>query len=85
MPKRRPSQSKRRRSRRPPPPVATAQQQPVRPLPAVTPAAPAPAAEPSVTRFSTRDYSYVRREIARIAVLATAILITIVVLSFFLP
>jgi len=42
-------------------------------------------AEPSVTRFSARDYSYVRRELLRIAVLATAIVIAIVVLSFFLP
>jgi hypothetical protein len=51
--------------------------------------APAPAEprerERSVTRFTTRDYSYVRRELARILILATAIIIAIVVISFFLP
>jgi hypothetical protein len=41
--------------------------------------------EPSVTRFSARDYGYVRRELQRIAVLATGIVVLIVVLSFFLP
>lgn len=53
----------------------------------------APAAEPPVrrererhvTRFTTRDYTYVRRELRRIVVLATAVIIAIVVLSFFLP
>ncbi len=36
-------------------------------------------------RASRRDYSYVRRDLQRIAILASAVLITIVVLSFFLP
>ena len=39
----------------------------------------------SVPRFSTHDYGYVRRELRRIVLLATAIIIVIVVLSFFLP
>ncbi len=47
--------------------------------------APARADEPSVTRFSERDYGYVRRDFQRIALLATAIIVTIVILSFFLP
>jgi hypothetical protein len=51
--------------------------------PAVTPA---PAGrERSISRFTPRDYSYVRRELIRISILAVAIMITIVVLSFFLP
>jgi hypothetical protein len=61
--------------------------------PAAPPAAgqPPPAAaaaqvrEPSVTRFTARDYTYVRRELRRIAILAVVMVITIVVLSFFLP
>jgi hypothetical protein len=32
-----------------------------------------------------RDYTYVSRVVRRVLVLATAVLITIVVLSFFLP
>ncbi len=63
-----------------PPPV-----QPLAPSGVAAPSAPARADEPSVTRFSERDYSYVRREFQRIALLATAIIVTIVVLSFFLP
>jgi hypothetical protein len=48
--------------------------------------APAPrTSESTVTRFTTRDYAYVRREVRRIVILATAIIITIVVLSLFLP
>jgi hypothetical protein len=46
---------------------------------------PEPARERSVTRFTTRDYGYVRRELRRIVILATAIIIIIVVISFFLP
>ncbi len=38
-----------------------------------------------ITRFTARDYSYVKRELMRIAVLATAIIVAIVVISFFLP
>jgi hypothetical protein len=41
--------------------------------------------EPSVTRFTARDYTYVRKELQRIAILAGAIIIVIIVLSFFLP
>jgi hypothetical protein len=41
--------------------------------------------ERSISRFSARDYSYVRRELVRIAVLAVSIFVLIVVLSFFLP
>jgi hypothetical protein len=41
--------------------------------------------ERSLSRFSARDYTYVRRELLRIAVLAVAIFVLIVVLSFFLP
>ena len=91
MPKRKPSRSQRRRGARQaaPPRVAAA---PVRPVsqpvavaqPGRAPEAAAPR-ESSVTRFSARDYSYVRRDIRSILVLAAVILITIVVLSFFLP
>ena len=41
--------------------------------------------ERQITRFTARDYSYVKREMVRIAILATAIIIAIVVVSFFLP
>ncbi len=41
--------------------------------------------EPSATRFTSRDYTFVRRELQRIVVLAAAIIVAIVVLSFFLP
>ena len=87
MPRRRTS----RRSRKGAPPRAVgvpAAPAPAQPSPAATPspAAPPPAPEPSVTgRLSARDYTYVRRELVRIAVLASAIIATIVVLSFFLP
>ncbi len=90
MPKRKPSRSQRRRGARQsaPPRVAA----PVRPVsqplavaqPGRAPEAPAPR-EASVTRFSARDYSYVRSEIRSILVLAAAILLTLVVVSFFLP
>lgn len=90
MPKRKPSRSQRRRGRRPiappPPPARPAAVQPVA-GPAVSPA-PAPSTVPrdrSISRFSARDYSYVRRELVRIAVLAVGIFVLIVVLSFFLP
>ena len=89
MPRRRTS----RRSRKGAPPRAVgvpAAPRPVQPsqAPAAAPKpdAPPPAPEPSVTgRLSARDYGYVRRELVRIAVLASAIIATIVVLSFFLP
>ncbi len=60
-----------------------------RPVTAAIPgAAPSVGEEPrqhSAGRPSTRDYSYVRREIQRIAIIAGTIIILIVVLSFFLP
>ncbi len=37
------------------------------------------------SRVTRRDYSYVRRDLQRIAVLASAVLIIIVALSFFIP
>jgi hypothetical protein len=52
---------------------------------ATVPAPAEPARERSISRFTARDYTYVRREIVRIAVLALGILILIVILSFFLP
>ena len=91
MPKRKPSRSQRRRgARQPAPPrVAAAPVRPVsQPLAVAQPGRAPEAAvprEPSVTRFSARDYSYVRREIRRSLMLAVPILLTIVVLSFFLP
>jgi len=54
-------------------------------VPVAAPEERAPERERSVTRFSSRDYSYVARDLRRIVILATAIFITIIVLSFFLP
>ncbi len=88
MPRRKPSRSQRRRVRKlpVPPPIAATAAQPVTPQPvAATPRAPERAGEPSVTRFSSRDYTYVRRELQRIALLAGAIIVIIIILSFFLP
>ena len=87
MPKRKPSRSRRKRGARPltPPVAAPATRVSAPPVPVASPEGLEPAREPSVTRFSTRDYTYVRREIRRIILLASAILVTIVVLSFFLP
>ena len=93
MPKRRPPRRKRSAARPPlPRPAATPIAPVVTPLgegaAVVAPAAPAPLrkeGERSVTRFTARDYSYVRRELRRIAILAVAIIIAIVILSFFLP
>ena len=39
----------------------------------------------SLSRFTVRDYTYVRRELMRIVIIAIAMLVVIVVLSFFLP
>ena len=39
----------------------------------------------ALSRFTVRDYTYVRRELARIVVIAVAMLVIIIVLSFFLP
>ena len=87
MAKGKPTRRRRRRGRRPLAPAAGAS--PVRPVaPQVAVAMPGAAQrapEPSITRFSSRDYSYVRRELRRIALLAGAIIVLIVVLSFFLP
>ncbi len=89
MPKRKPPRRQRRRGSRQlmPPPVATpAAVQPVVGRGAAPPPSTGEAPrERSISRFSARDYSYVRRELLRIAVLAVAIFVLIVVLSFFLP
>lgn len=45
----------------------------------------APQERTAVSRVTRRDYSYVRRDLQRLLILAGAVLITIVVLSFFLP
>ena len=67
-----------------PAPVAAAPSLAATPAPEA-PAQPAPARERAFNRFTARDYTYVRRELLRIVVLATAILILIFILSFFLP
>ena len=86
MAKPRAKRGRRGRGRRPlPPPGAPPTRTAAHPEATATAAAPERAADPSVTRFSARDYTYVRRELQRIALLATAIIATIVVLSFFLP
>ncbi len=51
----------------------------------VAPSATAPRERAPTSKMTRRDYSYVRRDLQRMAVLAAAVLITIVVLSFFLP
>jgi len=45
----------------------------------------APRERTAVSRLTRRDYSYVRRDLQRIIILAGAVIIAIVVLSFFLP
>jgi hypothetical protein len=91
VPKRKPSRSRRKASRRRPPPrVADAPTRPTAAPVAVTtpgtaPAVSEPPRERPTSRAPTRDYTYVRREIQRIVLLAATILIAIVVLSFFLP
>ena len=45
----------------------------------------APRERTPTSRLTRRDYSYVRRDLRRLLILAGAVLITIVVLSFFLP
>jgi hypothetical protein len=68
------------------PPVAPPTvQRAASPVAIATPSASEQPRELSVTRFSTRDYTYVQREIRRILLLASAIFVVIVVLSFFLP
>lgn len=101
MPKRRPSRRARRgrtptappfpaSSPTPAPPGSSKPPEAPRPARPVAPVLPmatsrAEARERSVTRFTARDYTYVRREIQRIVILATAIVIAIIVISFFLP
>ena len=67
-----------------PPPVAAGTAIATAPAPDVV-AQPAPARERAFNRFTQRDYTYVRRELLRIVVLAAAIFVLIVILSFFLP
>jgi len=89
--KRRPSRRRRPRQPGATPRLAAAARfaGPAAPSAEATMAAPSPtpgsARERAIARFSARDYGYVRRELLRIALLATAVLITIVILSFFLP
>ena len=89
MPKNR--SSRRGRKGRKPAPKPPAGQQATRvvaqPI-AVAAAGEAPAAprqRTPVSKLTRRDYSYVRRDLQRIFILAGAVVITIVVLSFFLP
>ncbi|MGB2694960.1 MAG: hypothetical protein WBD55_07205 [Dehalococcoidia bacterium] len=98
MPKQRPSRSTRRRQVRRPPPPPRANTAP-RPAPNVAaedatnespasvaaPSRPTRTREPSIARKSARDYSYIGREFRRILLLAAVIIITIIVLSFFIP
>lgn len=88
MPRSRPSRSQRRKAGRRPqaPPAYRAPA----PAPVVREALEAPAkaageSEPSITKFSSRDYTYVQRELKRIIILGIAIIIAIVIISFFLP
>lgn len=83
MPKRRASRKK--RSRTSAPPIATPGTRTVAPIVAMESPGAKPAEERATARPATRDYSYVRGELQRIAALAIAILLLIVVLSFFLP
>ena len=79
----------------PPPATATPAPAPLDPLAPVSSVGVAPAIpaeqvrehirDRQITRFTARDYSYVKRELMRIAVLATAVIVAIVVISFFLP
>ncbi len=45
----------------------------------------APRERTPVSKLTRRDYSYVRRDLQRLLILAGVVIITIVVLSFFLP
>ena len=45
----------------------------------------APRERTAVSKLTRRDYSYVRRDLQRLFILAGAVVIAIVVLSFFLP
>ncbi len=87
MPKGRTPRRGRKRGRRPAAPPAAPQTARAVAAPiAVTP--PGETDSPrqrSAGRAITRDYSYVRRDLRRLILLSAIILITIVVLSFFLP
>ena len=90
MPKSRSSRKNRKgRKPAPRPPAATPSRVVAQPLavaaPGVAPAVTAPKERPAASRVVRRDYSYVRRDLQRMAILAGAVLLTIVVLSFFLP
>jgi len=88
VPKGKPPRRRRNRDRRPiaPPHIAVPKAPTVEPEAAAEkPSAEETAPARSATRFSTRDYSFVRREIQRIAMLGIAIIVVIFVLSFFLP
>jgi hypothetical protein len=43
------------------------------------------ASEPSIARVSGRDYTYIKRDLQRIAIIAGVLLVTLIVLSLFLP
>lgn len=94
MPKsRKVPRSRRKRGMRPPivPSAPPATPRPVAPPVEMSAAAGAPAAQAQPARFRgtarrvAEDYSYVRRDLQRVAVLATAVIVAIIVLSFFLP
>lgn len=90
MPKSRQTRRGRRRGGRPPVRPPAPAEAPTRAVAAPLPVAPAGEREVErprrrVGRRTTRDYTYVSRDVRRVLILATAVLITIVVLSFFLP
>ena len=87
MPKGRTPRRRRRRGHRPAtPPVAPQAARAVAAPVAVTPPGETDSPrERTAGRAITRDYSYVRRDLQRIILLAVIVLTTIVVLSFFLP
>ena len=89
MPKNRSSRRGRKgRKPAPKPPVgAQAARVVAQPLAVAEPgeAPAAPRQRTPVSKLTRHDYSYVRRDLQRIMILAGAVVITIVVLSFFLP
>jgi hypothetical protein len=92
MPPKSRSTRRSRKGRRTPQTPATAPVQPARVL-AQPVAVAQPGEAPSLetkskerpARGTRQDYSYVMRDFKRMAILAAAVLVTIVVLSFFLP
>ena len=87
MPKGRTPRRGRKRGRRSaPPPVAPQTARAVAAPIAVTPPGETDSTrQRSAGRAITRDYSYVRRYLRRLLLLSAFIIITIIVLSFFLP